>query len=245
MPDPARYLSRPENGNFPRLAVAEALKPPIQNITLEARAPLLLRAAATSISAQPDPEWLEPLWTEPLGNLACAIAARRFNDQQNAALIQRLVPNLNDARKQAGAMLSGLTGLETKLLKKREAVEDMPTVKRVMRLGLWMQGEYELSRARILGLLAPEDAPRSTILLALAKRQPQWALAYLLHDPGYSDRALATFFEHVRWWSVLRPHLSGDPPPFWYWADDRLQRFQVEVLRNWYLLNRHQLTEAS
>ena len=48
-------------------------------------------------------------------------------------------------------------------------------------------------------------------------------------------------FEHYRWWEVMRAYLPGSAPPFWVWADRELQLFQLDVLRDWYLINRHKL----
>jgi hypothetical protein len=245
IPKPAAFISDADQPGLARLAVAEGLTPPIDDIALESQAPLLLRAITVKLMPNAEPALLSPLWNQEVASmrdLACVLAARHFNEQQNVELIQQLTPNLNDLRKQSGAILSGLTGLETKLLRKREAVEDMPIVKRMMRLGLWMQGEMPAMSGQIRGLLSRDDVPRSTVLLALLSREPGAALEYLLHDPGYSDAALVDFFDRYRWWSVLKPALPNDAPPFWYWADRRLQRFQVQALRQWYLLNRHTLT---
>jgi len=247
MPAPGAFIS---NSDYPvqaRLAVAEALAAPIEGAAIERDAPLLLRAAATRLAAAPKPATLRPLWDErvaPMRDLACVIAARRFDPTQQAALVEALITALNDRRKQAGAILAGLTGAGLDCLAEREAVEDVWAVKQVMGLGLWMRGRHAEMGQRIDGLLARDDLPRSTILLALLHRQPGRALEHLFHEPGYSDAALVRLFDHYRWWSVLASYLPESAPPFWYWADRSLQRFQVDALRHWHQLHRHQLTGA-
>lgn len=248
MPAPGRFVSNAKHDVLDRIAVAEGVKPPVADINLTDRAPLLLRAASVAIMAEPNPALLEPLWNEPqptMRNLACHVAAERLSDSQLRSLIQNLVPDLSDDRKRAGAMLAGLTGLETHLLRKRMRLEDVWTVKQLQRVGLWMQGRESDMGRHISGLLAREDMPRPSLLLAMLTRTPGKALEHLFYQPGYSDRVLAdVFFDRHRWWTVLRARGPSSLPPFWYWADRPLQRFQVQVMRNWYLLHRHTLTDA-
>ena len=48
---------------------------------------------------------------------------------------------------------------------------------------------------------------------------------------------LAMLFDPLRYAGVLRRYLPG-MPAFWPWADRATQDFQVEVIREWYLLHR-------
>ena len=42
---------------------------------------------------------------------------------------------------------------------------------------------------------------------------------------------------HKRWWRVLKKYLPADAPlDLSLWADEEVQQFQIDVLRNWYLL---------
>ena len=47
-------------------------------------------------------------------------------------------------------------------------------------------------------------------------------------------------FDQLRYGPVLRRYLPG-LPEFWAWADRDRQRFQIDVIRDWYLLHRHEL----
>jgi hypothetical protein len=245
--EPGAFISNDKQPVLHRLAVAEGLKPPIDNIELCSKTPMLLRAQGVAIMREPEPALLEPLWGEavaPMRDLACVIAAKRFSDEQNRALIETLLPAYDDDKKMGGAILAGLTDLRTELLEKRAAVEDVWTVRKIMHLALWMQGEQPAMSGQVAPLLHRDELPRSTLLLALLHRRPGPAMEDLFHEPGYTDGALIRLFEHYRWWSVLKrywPHRAS-PPRFWYWADRPLQRFQMQVLRNWYLLHRHRLT---
>jgi hypothetical protein len=91
------------------------------------------------------------------------------------------------------------------------------------------------------GLLLRPDLPTTTILLAMLANGRTAALDYLLNPAGEEHLPLAQLFDQSRWWYVLRRFLPTDAPPFWVWADADLERFQIDVLRDWYLLNRHKI----
>ena len=84
-----------------------------------------------------------------------------------------------------------------------------------------------------------DDLPATTILLAKLHRRRAEALDDLLNPRGEPTLDLVELLDHYRWWYVLKHYLPEDAPPFWVWADPQLEQFQIDVLRNWYLVNRH------
>ena len=215
-----------------------------------------LRLAALAVTAAPDPAALGRICASPLPGLrdaACVIAADRFTPEQNEALIASLLTDFSDDAKRSGAILAGLTGLQGPLLAAKMRDEDVWAVRQIHRLGLWMQGrEPDLDNA-VQGLLTRDDLPTTTVLLAMLHRRHPAALDTILaprvDEPEFSRQALnlpkgegdATvslkeLLFHYRWWHVLRRFLPADAPPLWLWADDPLQQFQLDVLRNWHLI---------
>ncbi|MEE9213121.1 MAG: hypothetical protein V3U29_10760 [Phycisphaeraceae bacterium] len=184
-------------------------------------------------------------------DLACIVAADRFSDSRNADLIASLLHDYNDDAKMSGAILAGLTGLQRELLNKKIEDEDIWAVRQIMRLGRWMQGPgpdqpnslpffAEMDR-QAPNLLTRGDLPATTILLALLHKRHPAALDFLLNPRGEPAINLVELFDQHRWWPVVQRYLPDDAPPFWVGADPDLQRFQINVLRNWYLVNRHTL----
>lgn len=225
--------------------------------------PPLHRIAAVAAGVSQDPDDLGPVFrseVSTLRDLACLTAYQRFEGGRLDPLIVKLLTDLNDTDKMSGAILAGMTGLQPELLRKRYASEDQPEVRVVMRLGLWMQGDRDILDPPEALMLVERESLNigSTVLLAMLHVGEQWpqtgaaraALDYLLNPRGEPDVALRTFFDQLRWWRVLGHYLpallgeaggEADTPPFWVWGDPQLQSFQIDVLRNWYLLHRHEL----
>ncbi|MEX0774768.1 MAG: hypothetical protein WD042_03530 [Phycisphaeraceae bacterium] len=248
-----------------RLALYEGLPIGAAVLPIDKTMPDLLRIAAVAVTRDPEPDDLAPALASPVStwrDWACLVAARRFTPQQNEHLIARLlggVPgdslHFSDHAKMSGAVLAGLTNLRpaasnphvpVDLLEDKARVEDMPLVREVMRMGLWMQGrpvaDYGSEMAgRVRALLATgdADAPRSTFLLGLLYMGDKTALEYLFTPLAEPRIDLVNSLGAERMWPVLAAALPADAPPFWLWADADLQAFQVEVLRDWYLLHRH------
>lgn len=206
----------------------------------------MIELASQRVVDVPDVEKLRELLTheEPtLRDLACLIAARRLSAAQLSPLIQSLLKDFTDEARYSGAILSGLTGLEHDLLQKRMANQSQWNVQTIMKLGLWMQKDPSEKRMSEFapGLLARTDLPRTTVLLAMMHRGHPGAFDYLLNASGEPTVDLMELFEHYRWWEVAGTYLPTSAPPFWVWADRELQLFQLDVLRDWYLINRHKL----
>ena len=135
-------------------------------------------------------------------------------------------------------MLAGLTGLQAELLRDRANSEDQWHVQTIMRLGLWMQGQEPSFEAEMPALLTRDDLPATTLLLALLHMDRLGALDRLLAPQREPSVDLVELFDRWRWWVVVEGYLPEDAPPFWVWADPQLQQFQVDVLRDWWLIRR-------
>jgi hypothetical protein len=228
-------------------------------------APPLVRLAAVAAAREPTPDGLRGLFqsdVSTLRDLACVVAADRFSKDQNGALAGTLLKRFDDESKMSGAILAGLTGVRPTgvirdplrpnepgktidLLEYRAENEPTWAVKQVINLGLWMQGRptTETGDTATLaeGLLTRDDVPRTTVLLAMLHVHRAEALDFLFNPRGQPTVDLAELFDQLRWWRALGRDLPADAPPFWAWADPDLEAFQVEVLRDWYLVNRYRL----
>ena len=241
------------------LATLEGLPIGRDRVQIPASMPDILRLSAVAVTANPKPEDLQPLFASPratLRDLACVVAADRFSDSQNERLVASLLNNFNDDAKCSGAILAGLTGLQPELLAKKARHEDVWSVRQIMSLGLWMQGHPppEISpdippdishtghgskgRAVVEGLLTRDDLPTTTVLLAMLHMKHTAAWDFLFNPQGEEQIDLLELFDQARWWRVLKRYLPPDAPPFWVWADPQLAQFQIDLLREWYLLHR-------
>ena len=208
----------------------------------------MLRIAAARKMPAPAPDMLEDAFMSrhaTVRDLACLVAVERFEGEALKSLAHSLLTNLNNEARMSGAILSGLTGMHTDFVQQRATEEENWPLRQIMQLGLWMQGERPEMRRRVTGLLARRDVPMSTVLLALLHKGHPEGMDYLLAPRSAPPPDLHGLLVRYRWWHVLRTHLPADAPPLWLWADQRLQRFQIDVLRAWYLLHRHELTAAA
>ena len=78
-------------------------------------------------------------------------------------------------------------------------------------------------------------------LLALLHRHDPTALDYLLNPRGEPTVDLVELLVEYHWWRVLKRYLPNDAPPLSFSTSSDLRSFQVDVLRNWYLVNRHRI----
>lgn len=233
-----------------KLATVEGQQPPYMRWPLTGDKPPLLRVLTVAVDAEPHIGDLRPAFESALPtlrDLAAVVAADKFEDEKLAGMAESLLRDYNDHAKMGGAILAGLAGVQRDLLHKRAAAEDVWAVQQVMRLGLWMQGEGDAEERDgwPSSLLMRDDVPRTTVLLAMMHRgRVRDALDHLLAPRGQPPVDLVELLAELRWWHVLRRYLPDDAPPFWLWADPQLKRFQIDVLRDWWLLNRGCLTPA-
>ena len=242
LPSVAQRLQTSFQRPLVQLAILEGLPAGDHAITVTAHMPQMVRWAAVTVTKAPEPNDLLVLFACPqpqMRDLACIVAAERLTRPEQEQLIGSLLHDFNDQAKLSGAILSGLTGARRDLLARRSDAEDIWLVRQVQRLGLWMQGQLDTFDPQ--PLLGRADVPKSTLLLAMLHRDRIGALDYLFNPRGEPHLDLIELFDHYRWWHVLRRYLPDDAPPFWLWADPALKQFQVEVLRNWYLVRRRRL----
>jgi hypothetical protein len=222
-----------------------------------------LRLAALRAVTKPQPADFIPVLiseVEHIRDAACIIAIERLTKEQIAQLVRMLwrapspddkpdtpVYRFNHYAKMSGAILCGLTGVESQLL--QQSVQDFSKttwpVTQVMQIALWMQDlptpTIKDIDTHVEHLLLHDQMPTSTVLLALLHKRKALALDYLLTPRGDLNEDLFTLVDRFRWWTVLKHYLPKDAPPFWVWADPDLQRFQLEVLRDWYVIHRYEM----
>ncbi len=188
---------------------------------------------------------------------ACVIAAKRLSSEQVGELARILVKPVNlkggpdqpvyrydDGAKRSAAMLLGLTGEQPVLL--RQMASDfgsLPGIIEIVQLGLWMQNQsiegVPDMAARARQMLFRDDLPISTVLLALIHMKDPIGMEMLLIPRGDQNPRLLKLLDEERWWFVLEHYLPAQAPRLWVWADNELARFQLDLLRNWYVVNRH------
>ena len=230
-------------------------------------APPQLRLAALRAAETIEPEQLLPLLadeSETIRNQACVLAWKRLTREQNAALIRRLMdpPKLNaddldriisrllDEAKQSAAMLAGMTGADPKALDQMwRDFSDRRGIRELIQLAFWMQGQPVpdvkdpvdmATKAMMLDVM-----PKQTMLLAFLHKGEPLALDTLLTPRGDPRADLLKLLDQDRWWFVLEAYLPEGAPRLNVWGDPDLARFQIELLRDWYVLNRHQRAGAS
>lgn len=243
----------------------EQKRGPRSNIGPPAEVHEQIRLAMLRAMEQPTVDDLLPLFLSEKSTIrdqACIIAVDRLPADQIALLIRRLmqpvdlkgdplkpVYRYHDGAKLSAAMLSGMTGQETALLQ-RMAVDfaDRAGIIEIIQLALWMQklpvpgiGNMQ---TRAEQLLARDDLPYSTVLLALLHQREPVALERLLTPRGDQQPRLLPLLDEDRWWFVVEHYLPKDAPRLWVWADNELARFQLDLLRNWHVVNRYRLRSS-
>lgn len=180
-------------------------------------------------------------------DLACITALKRFTPEQNRELAKELILRFTNAYRMSGAILAGLLPIEAlderliELLRSRAESGDDWIVQQHYKLALAMHrllpeppapGGFD-PRA----LMGRRDIPKTTMILALAHTGDLAGFDWLLNPFAEPPADLVLVFDALRYWPVVRRYLP-DAPEFSYWADESVQRMEIEVLRDWYLLNR-------
>lgn len=258
-PDPLFILAAVEGGEF--IGDANATS---EHLHLEGEVPEMVRVAQLR-TAKIDQKLIRlvmPLFlseSPEIRDLACVIAAQRMSTEQCASIVRALwrrpkahdspdqpIYIFSDRAKISGAILAGLSGVEPHALD-RMAIDfsDRWLVRDMIHLAQWMQGRPPAGKdyaQYAANLLVRDDVPRSTILLTLLHRRPDIALDYLLTPRGDLNIELVELLEQYRWWHVLKHYLPANAPRVELWADPQLIAFQVDLLRNWYALNRYRIS---
>jgi len=177
----------------------------------------------------------------PLRDAGCVLAVRDLTQNEVDTLTTELLENPDAHARMAGAILSGVTGRQTDALRQSLAQQTDWTTATVMRLGLWMQDRDTEHLIHPPSLLARPDIPRTTLILAMMHRNDPFALEALLNPHGEAPDDLPRLLDDYGWWRVLDRYLPGDAPLWRPDTDAELQRLQTDLLRDWYMLNRHPL----
>jgi len=260
---PDRLIAHP----VASLAILEGLAPGSADLPeCPANAPPYIRLAWTRATKTPQVAAIRELFAHdsaPMRDLACIIAWQRFDEATNTQLIISLLRDYNDNAKCSGAILAGLTGISplvtirghwVDLLPEKMDDEDIWTVKQMHRIGLWMLDKQPEMDQEFAGLLSRPDMPSSTLLLALLKKYPQQAMNELFspmtdpprfrpqtlnaRQPAPEPVTLHDLLVRYRWVHVLQALQPEGTPDFWLWADPDLQTFQLQVIRNHWLISR-------
>jgi len=224
------------------LAYYECAPPNSLDVEITGERPDLVRAMMLRSAAHVDPNDALLAFDSDhaaVRHIAVLHAADRFDDDTLRELVRRLVVTWHDNRIMAGAMLAGYTGVGLDILEQRLDREQGWLARQHLKLGLFMQGRID--NFDPAGLLARTDVPRQTVLWAMLYTGRLKAFDELFNPLGTVDGELRAALDRERFIYVLRRHLPG-APQFRVWADPALQQFQVDVLRDWYLMHRSALT---
>lgn len=184
-------------------------------------------------------------------DLACVLAMRKLKPAELEELAYRLIFSFSYNQRAAGAVVAGLSSRSDKLVKavnvRLRFPDEWPWVviqHYDMALEMW---NPDSSMERVASHLSNNVMPNSTVIMALTARGHLSGLDHLLNPIGEAERyvtekpePMGVLLDQRRYWVVMR-HFLPDLPEFWVWGDPILQQFQVDVIRNWYLLRRHDL----
>ncbi|MEZ6191372.1 MAG: hypothetical protein R3C45_08795 [Phycisphaerales bacterium] len=152
-----------------------------------------------------------------------------------------LLSDTTPEARMAGAILCGVIGRHAEELSQSIAKQTDWITATVMRLGLWMQGRDTGQAVNPLNLLARRDIPRTTLIFAMLHGDDPLALEALLNPQSEAPDDLARLLEDYGWWRVLDRYLPEDAPRWRPGTGTELQQLQIDLLRDWYLVNRHRL----
>lgn len=225
--------------------------------SLPADTPLALRLALASIKEKLTADDLLPLLTAQsptLRDRAAVLAATRLSKADAMALADDLLRSFDDTAVVAGAMVAALADVRPTtvtpvnpsappqdLLAYRAKHEDDPVMREALELALWMRGDLAELRPPAEVLFRQHVLDGSTVLLAMLHRggaDRRLALDLLFNPRGEPTLDLDHLLVAGRWWEVLRRYLPEDAPQLWLWADPELRALQIDVLRDWWLVER-------
>lgn len=177
----------------------------------------------------------------PLRDVGCVLAARDLDQSDLMNLIHDLLSDASNETKMTGAILAGISGLDSDVLKKQISLQTNWVTASVMKLGLWMHNDTLSDEVQPEALLAHGDVSRTTVILAMLHNHDPRALEVLLNPRGEAPDDLAYLIEGYGWFHVLDQYLPDDAPRWQSHTDPTTQQLQIDLLRDWYLVNRHRL----
>ncbi|MEM9882565.1 MAG: hypothetical protein AAF800_06590 [Planctomycetota bacterium] len=216
----------------------------LDHVAFDPAMPHLVRVAAARAARDPEPAWLHDTLRldgrAAVRDLACVVAAERFDGARLDALIGELLGGFDPDGRASGAVLVGLTGRKLASLRRAVDTERDPAVRVLLRVGLWMSGgDARFEDAQVVSLLGRAGVPDSTVALALLHRG-RWreVLDALFRSPPGGSAGLDRRLRAERWAHVLNRYLppaAPRPDPAAPWPDWVEQR---EDLRAWHALHR-------
>lgn len=177
-----------------------------------------------------------------LRDVGCVLAVRDLTPSDVDTLTVELFTDPSPDARMAGAILCGVTSRHAEELSQSIMKQTDWVTATVMRLGLWMQGRDTGQAINPLKLLARRDIPRTTLILAMLHGDDPLALEALLNPQSEAPDDLARLLDDYGWWRVLDHYLPEDAPRWRPGTGTELQQLQIDLLREWYLVNRHRLT---
>lgn len=247
--DPAADVLKPitwtgrDGYQLRELAVLENLPPRSIDLDIDNDWPPLVRVAAARASKNlPEPVLLNLFDADDsaVRLLACFLAIDRLAEPQLRQLIDRLNHTFYDNERICGALLIGLTGLESPVLDKRLPRENVWLVRQHIILAQWMLGQNPPG-FDIDGLLTNSAFPHDATVLALLQRGRIDALDVIFQPFRADAGQLRYLLDHQRFDPILTRYLRADQPPFDLYADPATQQFQCDALRDWYMMTRARL----
>ena len=178
-------------------------------------------------------------------DVGCVLAVRDLDANEVSQLIKAMLADKNDQVRTTGAILAGISGQHLDLLTEKLKEQTDWVVASTMKLGLWMNADASATDLQPEVLLAQGDVPRTTIILAMLHRDILRALDVLLNPRGEAPQDLARLLEDYGWWRVLDYYLPEDAPCWQSTNDPAMQQQQVDLLCDWYLLNRFSLKQTA
>jgi hypothetical protein len=179
-----------------------------------------------------------------LRDVGCVLAVRGLGEKELEGLIAELLGDEDDGAVWSGAVLGGMTGLQGDLLMRRLDGEADWLNDRMMRIGLWMRGAEDDGDVEPELMLAYPDTPRSTVVMALLHRWGLRGLEAYLNPRGEPADEFVELLEDYGWWRVLNYYLPEGAPRWKPGGDADRRRFQLDMLRDWYLVNRKRLSSG-
>ncbi|MBI1370662.1 MAG: hypothetical protein GC162_18650 [Planctomycetes bacterium] len=225
-----------------RLAALESMPTNSTRIEITPDMPDLIRLQAVRVSQTAMPDDLRRVFNadQPTTrDLAVLTAIDRFTPDQCRELAKELIMSFEDNSRMAGAMLGGMVEPDDdlmKFLKLRAEKSESWIVQQHYNLALLMQGQT-VDKFDPVSLLAQPKVPRTTITMALLYLGNLEGADWMFNPFGDPPVALELLFDQLRYWPVVHHFLPG-APKFNCYAAPELERQQVDVLRDWYLLMR-------
>lgn len=233
-----------------KLATVEGQEPPYMHWPITGQKPPILRVMTVAVSRDPRLSDMLFAFASPkatMRDLACVVAIERFEAAALEPVVQTLLASASADTRKSGAVLAGLSGLHRDMLNTMADADPDQATRAVARLAKLADPAVALETPAATAAFGNAAAPpTSSVLVLFARGNLVAGLDRLFNPHGEARLNLVQTLGHDRWWHVLRHYLpkSPDTPPFWVWGDRDVQAFQVDVLRNWYLVNRHRLIEG-